>query len=203
MKILVTAFEPFGGSAVNASEHALRLIKPHSLPGASLYTALLPVDQKAPHLLCERLEEISPQAVVCLGEAARRPALSFERVAVNLLDYRIPDNQGRQVQDEPVIAGAPAAYFSTLPLREMLVAAKAAGVPAELSLSAGAFLCNQVFYTLLHHLSERNPAVKAGFIHLPILPEAAASSDLPLPSLPAEISLKGVLAALVCLLHLE
>ena len=123
-------------------------------PGRRIVCAILPVEREAgPRALIEALEQHHPDAVVCLGEASGRSGVSIERVAVNLLDFRIADNTGAQVVDQPVIADGPAAYFVTLPVRRMLAAVQAAGVPAELSLSAGAFLCNQVLYHLLHHLA--------------------------------------------------
>jgi pyroglutamyl-peptidase len=199
VKILITAFEPFGNSSVNASEQVLGLLARQQVTGIHLHTALLPVDKEdAPSLLLQRLDEVDPQAVICLGEAAHRTALSLERIAINLLDYRIPDNMGCLVVDEPISPAGPAAYFSTLPLRELLASIRAVGVPAELSLSAGTYLCNQVFYTMLHHLAQQGSTIPAGFIHLPVLPAAAALAHPPLPSLPAETSLQGLLAALSC-----
>jgi pyroglutamyl-peptidase len=145
--------------------------------------------------------------VVCLGEAGRRAGLSIERVAVNLIDDSIPDNAGEKWEDRPDVAGGPAAYFTTLPVKVMQQAMLEAGVPAELSLSAGAFLCTQVAYTLLHALAVRQLAetVPAGFIHLPRLPEQAAAAQLAhpesgaLPSLSLETMVRGLEAGLIFL----
>ena len=124
--------------------------------------------------LLKALEETHPAAVVCLGEATRRPVISIERVAVNLLDFRIPDNAGAQTIDQSVVENAPAAYFSTLPARALLNALHMAGLPAEFSLTAGSYLCNQIFYTLMHALATRTIKIPGGFIHLPALPEQTA-----------------------------
>jgi pyroglutamyl-peptidase len=122
--------------------------------------------------------------------------LSIERVALNLLDYTIPDNSGAQVKDEPIVPDGPAAYFISLPVREIRDAVQAAGVPAELSLSAGAFLCNQVLYTLLHHISVNKLPIKAGFIHMPALPEQVIDRPASVPSMSMETMVRGVRAAI-------
>ena len=206
MKILVTGFEPFGGSPLNPSEQVVRALAgqgelaPEPVSRAIVTTAILPVDRfRGPEALRSALERTQPDAVLCLGEAARRATLSIERVAINLMDYRIPDNAGQQVTDTPIVQGGPAAYFATLPVRAMLAAVQGAGVPVELSLSAGTYLCNQVFYELLHQLCDREPAVPAGFIHLPSLPEQASQASPPYPSMALDIMLKGVRAALAVL----
>jgi pyroglutamyl-peptidase len=197
MKILLTGFEPFGGSDVNPSEQVVRMLSGRPLRGIRLATAILPVDQETgPAALLRAVEEVQPEAVVCLGEAAGRAAVSIERVAINLLDYRIADNAGRQVVDQPIVAGGAAAYFSTLPVRDLLAAIQEAGIPVELSLSAGAFLCNQVMYVLLHHLHERRSDLPAGFIHLPALPEQAARRSPPIASMSLESMCQAVSIAL-------
>jgi pyroglutamyl-peptidase len=206
VKILVTGFEPFGGSSLNPSEQVVRALlgqsasDPELVPGGMVATAILPVDRfSGPEALRSALERTQPDAVLCLGEAARRATLSVERVAINLMDYRIPDNSGQQATDLPVVPGGPAAYFVTLPVRAMLAAVQGAGVPVELSLSAGSYLCNQVLYDLLHQLSGREPIIRAGFIHLPSLPEQASQASPAYPSMALETMLKGVLAALAVL----
>ncbi|MEZ0396112.1 MAG: pyroglutamyl-peptidase I [Anaerolineales bacterium] len=184
MNILLTGFEPFGGSDLNPSEQVVRALAARPPRRVRLATAILPVDQeKGPEVLWRAVEQNRPEAVLCLGEAAGRAAISIERLAVNLLDFRIADNAGRQVSDQPIVPAGPAAYFVTLPVRAILTAIQQAGIPAELSLSAGAFLCNQVTYVLLHRLHERGGVIPAGFIHLPALPEQAARRSPPIPSM--------------------
>lgn len=197
MNVLLTGFEPFGGSQVNPSEQVVRAIAERPPGGIRLETAILPVDQETgPAVLWSAVERHRPEAVLCLGEAAGRAAISIERVAINLLDYRIADNAGHQVSDQPIVPGGPAAYFVTLPVRAILTAIQAAGLPAELSLSAGAFLCNQVTYVLLHRLHESGRLLPAGFIHLPALPEQAARRSPPIPSMSLETLESAVRIAL-------
>ena len=171
MKLLLTGFEPFGGSAVNPSEQVVRALAQERLRRIQLRTAILPVDRvQGPVALVRAIQKYRPDAVLCLGEAGRA-AISVERVAINLMDYRIADNAGNCVTDEPIAPDGPAAYFVTLPVRAMLEAVRSVHVPAELSLSAGAFLCNQVLYTALHHIATHQLDTKVGFVHLPSLPE--------------------------------
>ena len=197
MKILVTGFEPFGGAPANPSEQVVMRLQDISIPGIDLATYILPVDQnRSAKKLIEEFEVVGPDAILSLGEAPRKSAISVERVAINLMDYRIPDNQGNQVTDQPVIPGGPAAYFATLPARKIFEKLCLAGIPAEFSLSAGSFLCNQVLYEILHYLNVKRLSKKAGFIHLPSLPEQAALLDPQLPGMDLETALKGVLLAL-------
>lgn len=184
MRLLLTGFEPFGGSAINSSEQVVLALREQRLPGIELHTAILPVDyQRGPSALLQEVEAVQPDVVLCLGEARGRLRISIERVAINLLDFRLADNRGHQIVDAPVVAGGPAAYFATLPVRAMLDALVTEDIPAELSLSAGAFLCNQVAFTLLHYLAEQRRPGMAGFVHLPVTPEQAAHEPAPVASM--------------------
>jgi pyroglutamyl-peptidase len=197
MRVLLTGFEPFGSSKVNPSEQVVQALSAEPLPGVDLYTAVLPVErQRGPAVLMQAVEVYRPEAVLCLGEAGRRAAVSVERVAINLLDFGIADNAGSQAVDEPIAPDGPAAYFVTLPVRAMVAAVLAAGVPAELSLSAGTFLCNQVAYELLHYLAGRQLAIPAGFVHLPLLPEQAVAAGITAPTMSLETMCRGVKAAI-------
>lgn len=199
-RILVTGFEPFGGSKHNPSEQVARALEGEKIGSAEICTAILPVDtDRAPRMLRGLLDDLQPDAVVCLGEASGRQTIAVERVGVNLLDFRIPDNAGRQLVDQPVVEGGPDAYFATLPVRPMVEAIRAEGVPAELSLSAGAYLCNQVLYDLLHHLKQTGQNIPAGFIHLPSLPEQVVETGQPRPSMECGTVLRGIRAALIVL----
>jgi pyroglutamyl-peptidase len=197
MKILLTGFEPFDNSPINPSEKVVQSLAQMDIPNVQLATAILPVDRvRGPEILLEALEASQAQAVLCLGQASRRSAITIERVALNLLDFRIPDNAGSQVNDQPIVPEGTAAYFTTLPAREILEALKTEGIPAELSLSAGAYLCNQVIYVLRHHLEIRGMNLPAGFIHLPELPEQAAGRTAPGPSMSLETMIRGISTAL-------
>ena len=165
-KVLLTGFEPFGGETVNPSLEVAQALDGAHVGGATVVGLGLPcVYADAVAGLDRALEALSPVLVVCLGQAAGATGLRLERVAVNLSDSVQPDNAGAVLRDTPVVAGGPAAYFSTLPLTRMLDALQAHGHPAGLSGSAGAYVCNHVFYTLQHRLVGRvlpAPAAAAG-----------------------------------------
>jgi pyroglutamyl-peptidase len=174
MKALVTAFEPFGGEHINASLEAVQRLPPH-LGRLDIVTAVLPTSfARAPAALEVAIAQTWPEIVLCVGQAGGRAALCVERVAINLQDAHIADNDGAQPRDTPVIAGAPAAYFSTLPVRKALAALHAAKLPAEISNSAGTFVCNHVFYSLMHHAASSERPFRGGFLHVPCLPAQVA-----------------------------
>jgi len=170
--VLVTGFEPFGGEHQNPSDLVLQALQGwQPAPGVEVHTLRLPcVYGHALSVLDEALDRLRPTLVVALGQAASRDAVSVERVAVNLDDARIADNAGAQPVDLPVVPGGPAAYFSTLPVKAIVAELQAQGLPAELSHTAGSFVCNHVFYGLMHRLASR-PGRRGGFVHLPCLPE--------------------------------
>ena len=197
MKILITAFEPFQQETVNATMEALALL-PDSAHGHILVKRILPVEfGKAVERLKALMEEVQPEAVICLGQATGRADITPERVAINVMDARIADNGGWQPKDVPVRADGPAAYFSTLPVKRMVEEMKAAGVPASLSNTAGTFVCNDLMYGLLDHLAITGRRIPAGFIHIPATPAQAAQR--PSPSLDPETAAKGLVAALAAL----
>jgi len=165
MKILVSGFEPFGGRERNTSWELIRPL-PKKLAGHSLSVVRLPVAYgKAWPVLEKAVGEFRPDAVISLGESPRRE-FALERVAINLRDCERADNSQRVAVNEPILAGAPAAYFSTLPIEGMLEALKKAEIPAQSSLSAGAYLCNEVFFLLMHHAAASDLKT-AGFVHVP------------------------------------
>ena len=177
MRILITAFEPFQQESINATMEALALL-PDSVHGHALIKRVLPVEfGKAISVMEGLVEELSPDAVISLGQATGRSDVTPERVAINVSDARIPDNGGNQPSDAPIRADGPAAYFSTVPVMEMAEAIRQKEIPATVSNSAGAFVCNDVLYSLLHHFS--GTGVKVGFIHVPYLPQQGEPS-LPL-----------------------
>lgn len=177
MKILVTAFEPFNGRDINPSQLILEKIE--TPEGVTLIKELLPVDFKATtRILKNLLKEHQPDIVLSLGQAGNRPEISIERVAINLANCRssngqkmIADNAGDMPVDQPIVADAPQAYFATLPIWDMVKAAQGAGVDAAVSYTAGTYVCNHVMYTVLHEAATNYPEMKAGFIHVPFLPE--------------------------------
>lgn len=197
MNLLLTGFEPFNGSPINPSEQVVSALSGQNLSGFNIRAVTLPVDQyRGPDALLTAVQRHQPAAIICLGEAAGRPVVSIERIAVNLQDFRIPDNSGNWVEDKPVVLEGPAAYFSTLPVRAIVSKLHETGIPAEISLSAGTYLCNLVFYTLLHHLTTQALAIPAGFIHLPSLPAQIPLRDRPGPSMALETSLQAIRTAI-------
>ena len=184
--VLITAFEPFGGQELNASQRALRAIDDERLPGVTLFREELPVVfGESLTLLRARIDQYSPDLVVCLGEAGGRLDISLERVAINIDDARIPDNAGAQPVDEPVAADGPVGYWSTLPIKAILQGLRQAGFPASLSQTAGTYVCNHLFYGLMHFLADRAP-VRGGFVHVPYCEEQSAHSPNPSSGLASE-----------------
>ena len=197
MNILITAFAPFQGEDINATMEALALL-PDSAHGHNLCKHILPVEfGKAVDAVVSLVEDVQPDAVVCLGQASGRADVTPERVAINVMDARIADNGGYQPCDVPVRAEGPAAYFSTLPVKAMVQAMKEAGVPASLSNTAGTFVCNDLMYGLLDYLAQTGRNIPAGFIHIPATPAQAAVR--PSSSLAPETVAKGLGAALAVL----
>ncbi|TXH72035.1 MAG: pyroglutamyl-peptidase I, partial [Lysobacteraceae bacterium] len=151
--VLLTGFEPFGGERRNPSWEAVRRLRGARIAGHRVVVARLPVAfADSLPVLRRALREYRPALTICIGQAGGRARISLERVALNLIDARIPDNTGAQPVDKPVVVDGPAAYFGSLPVKAMLVALDAAGFSAELSHSAGTYVCNQVFYGLMHAL---------------------------------------------------
>ena len=191
MKTLITGFEPFGEHNLNPSQLLIQTL-PDQLQDVELLKTILPVHhQKASQQLLHLIIDQEPDAVISFGLAAGRAKISLERVALNLLDYTIADNVGVTIQNQPVVEDGPAAYFSTLPLQSMLSALNNASIPAEVSLTAGAYLCNQVFYSLMHTINTRQLPILGGFIHLPALPDQAAKSKQTMPSMSFELILQA------------
>ncbi|ABU58139.1 pyroglutamyl-peptidase I [Roseiflexus castenholzii] len=194
--LLVTGFEPFGGASVNPSAEVVRRFTNNGKPPDAV-TAILPVDAvQAPRMITDLLLDHQPDLCLMLGQADGYAALTVERVAINLCDFRIPDNAGAQRVDEPIVEDGPAAYFSTAPVRDVVRAIRAAGVPVDLSLSAGAYLCNMVYYTALHVCATHCLPTRCLFIHLPSLPSQASADRAPRPTMALETMYAGVCAAL-------
>jgi pyroglutamyl-peptidase len=178
MRALVTGFDAFGGDVANPSYLAARCLPPR-LATLQIVVAELPTSfARAPRRLRALIARVQPDIVLCVGLAADRAAISIERVALNLRHARIADNDGQQPLDKPVIASGPAAYFSTLPVMPIVRALARAGMPAEMSLSAGAFVCNHVFYHLMHAAAQSGRGLRAGFVHVPALPRVDTEGAL-------------------------
>jgi len=197
-KVLLTGFEPFGGERINPSRELVRALDGEIVNGHRVMTAILPVTFSSTLPMLEALLETHrPMLALAIGQAGGCSELRIERVAANLIDARIPDGSGQQPVDVPIIEGAPDAYFSTLPVKAMLARLRALGVPAALSQSAGLYVCNQVFFALMHLVATQYPGLRAGFIHVPWLPEQAARHHGQ-PSMALSTMVDGVRAALEC-----
>lgn len=198
-QILLTGFAPFGGQSLNPSWEVARALHGTVVQGAQVNAVQLPCAfAQALPALQQALALHRPSLVLALGQAEGRCDLSIERVASNVMDARIADNAGAQPIDVPVVAGGPAAYFSSLPIKALVAGLRAAGFPASVSSTAGTFVCNQVFYALQHALAGQG--VPSGFMHLPLLPEQAAHWPGPsLPSWPTDWQVAGVKQALTLL----
>lgn len=189
-KLLITGFDPFGGESINPAWEAVRLL-PDVIRDFELVKLEIPtVFGAAAQVVIDKAEEIHPDAIISVGQAGGRAAVTPEMVGINLRYASIPDNMGALPCDIPIAEGSPAAYFSTLPVRAMAKAICDAGLPGAVSYSAGSFVCNDVLYSLLHHFDET--AVRAGFIHVPFLPEQTADK----PSLPLEQTAAALRAAI-------
>jgi pyroglutamyl-peptidase len=163
--LLITGFEPFGGETINPSWEAVSRL-PDEIGDYRLTKLRIPVVfGKAAQCVIEAAEEIALDVILCIGQAGGRSAITPELVGINLRHASIPDNDGSRPQDEPIIPNGPCAYFSTLPVRAMAEAIRDAGIPSQVSYSAGAYVCNDLLYTLLSHFESRH--TKVGFIHIP------------------------------------
>ena len=187
--VLLTGFEPFGAATSNPSGEIVKQIS-----GDNIITAILPVayTQSADRLLA-LIAEHNPDVVICLGQAEGRTAITPEKVAINLDDARLTDNEGVLRSDVKILDHGLDAYFSTLPLVEMVEAIKAQGIPASVSLSAGAFLCNHVFYVAQNKFAGTN--VRSGFVHVPLM-DSQAPEFPGLPTMPLDQMVTAVKAIL-------
>ena len=188
-KVLLTGFEPFGTATSNPSGEIVKQIS-----GDNIVTAILPVAYaQSAEALLGLIEHHKPDVVICLGQAEGRTQITPERIAINLDDARLPDNAGVQRSDVKILDDGPDAYFTSLPIKEMVDAAKAAGVPASVSLSAGAFLCNHVFYVAQNNFA--GTKVRSGFVHVPLM-DSQAPEFPGLPTMPLDQMVKAVRAML-------
>lgn len=171
--VLVTGFAPFGGESVNPSWEIASAL-PKTIARHRIERLEVPTEfGRAISSVTNAIDQLEPVIVLCLGQAGGRARLSLERVAINVDDARIADNAGQQPIDEPIVANAPAAYFATLPIKAMVHSMNTRGIPAEVSNSAGTFVCNHLMFGVLHHLAQNMRNTRAGFMHVPFLPAQA------------------------------
>ncbi|WP_457752845.1 pyroglutamyl-peptidase I [Thermococcus sp.] len=197
MKVLVTGFEPFGGDDKNSTEMIAKTFNGRTIDGAQIIGKVLPVSVKrAGPKLEQILNELKPDVVINLGLAPTYSNIAVERVALNILDARIPDNDGYQPIDEPIEKDAPIAYFATLPVRAIVKELKDNGIPAMISYSAGTYLCNYVMFKTLHYSKLHGYLKKAGFIHVPYTPDQVVNKFFLLgkntPSMCLDLEIKAI-----------
>lgn len=188
-KILITGFEPFGGEQINPSWEAVSRL-PNVINEYEIIKLCIPVlFEDAAKVVISKAEQISPNVIMCVGQAGGRDAITPELVGINLRNASIPDNAGNQPNDEPIISGGDCAFFSTLPVRKMAQSIHDAGINAHISYSAGAYVCNDVLYTLLAHFSQSE--IKIAFIHVPYIKEQNKE-----PSMTLDDIVKGLTIAI-------
>ena len=186
--ILVTGFDPFGGESTNASWEAVKRL-PEKIGNLQIHKLEIPtVFGEAAEKVLRTAELLRPQVILCVGQAAGRGSVTPERIGINIRDARIPDNRGYVPADVPVVPDGPAAYFATVPVKDMVSAIQQKNIPASVSNSAGTFVCNDLFYTLLHHFD--GTSTQVGFVHIPLLPEQGS------PALPLEDAIAALTAAI-------
>lgn len=191
MKIIVTGFDPFGGEKINPSIECVKTLP--EIEGVELFRVELPtVFKESANRLNEVINDVKPDAVLCVGQAGGRPWITMERIAINVDDARIPDNISQQPIDEAIQLDGEAAYFTTLPIKRIVNAIRKAGIPAEVSNTAGTFVCNHIMYQALFTATKADKSFKAGFMHIPFIPEQTTDK----PSLPLEESTKALQIAI-------
>ena len=191
MKIIVTGFDPFGGEKINPSIECVKTLP--EIEGVELFRVELPtVFKESANRLNEVINDVKPDAVLCVGQAGGRPWITMERIAINVDDARIPDNISQQPIDEAIQLDGEAAYFTTLPIKRIVNAIRKAGIPAEVSNTAGTFVCNHIMYQALFTATKADKPFKAGFMHIPFIPEQTTEK----PSLPLEESTKALQIAI-------
>ncbi len=196
-KVLITGFEPFGGASINPALEAVKQLDGLKLNGGEIVTCQVPVTRyESIKAIIKAIELHQPSVVITVGQAGGRAAINPERVAINLDDFRIPDNGDNQPIDQLIEEDGPCAYFSTLPIKAITNAIQQKGIPCQVSNTAGTFVCNHVFYGIQHYL--RDTDIAHGFIHIPLLPEQATDGEKPSMALAAIV--EGLkIAAQTCL----
>lgn len=194
-KVLITGFDPFGDDKLNPALEAIKQLQ-RTINNVEIVTQEVPtVFYESIKIVKEAIEIHKPDIVICVGQAGGRTQVTLERVAINVDDARIPDNKQQQPIDESIIKDAPAAYWSTLPIKRIVRDMREAGIPAAVSNTAGTFVCNHLFYGLMNYIQAQYPEIRGGFIHIPFIPEQVVEKDA--PSLSLDTISKGLEIAAV------
>lgn len=195
-KVLMTGFDAFEGERVNPALETVKILNGYQEKGVHIVAVEIPTVFRASiKKLEEAIKEENPDVVICVGQGGGRTHITPERVAINVDDARIPDNEGNQPIDEAIVKNGPVAYWSTLPIKRIVKNLRESGIPAEVSNSAGTFVCNHLFYGLMHYLHDNAPDVRGGFIHIPYLPEQTVNKHA--PSMALETIVKGLKIAAI------
>ena len=198
MKLLLTAFDPFGGETVNPAQEAVKMVSSR-VGNIEVIKCVVPtVFGKSIETVAAAIEDCRPDAVLCIGQAGGRADLTPERIAINLDDASIADNEGNRPVDTPIFPDGKPAYFSTLPVKAMVAAIRAAGIPASLSNTAGTFVCNHLMYGVLYTLEKYYPSVRGGFLHVPYIP-SQVTGGRGIPSMSAADVVRGLEAAIAAI----
>ncbi|MFD4932680.1 pyroglutamyl-peptidase I [Peribacillus butanolivorans] len=195
-KVLLTGFEPFGGERVNPSWEAVKQLHGEVIDDVTLVAEQIPtVFGKSVAVMEQLIQQHNPDIVICVGQAGGRLHITPERVAINMDDARIPDNQGNQPIDEPIADKGPVAYWSTIPIKRIVENMKESNIPASVSHTAGTFVCNHIFYGLMDYITRTSSSIRGGFIHIPFIPEQTINKEA--PSLSLETIVKGIKIAAI------
>ncbi len=195
MKLLLTAFDPFGGETINPALEAVRLVS-DKVGEVDIVKLTVPtVFGKSVQTVAAAMEKEKPDAVLCIGQAGGRFDLTPERVAINCDDARIPDNEGNQPIDQVIFKDGAPAYFSTLPIKAMVQSIRGEGIPASVSNTAGTFVCNHLMYGVLYTLAKHYPNVRGGFMHVPFVPSQVVNRPAPAPAMALNDIARGIEAA--------
>ena len=199
MNVLITGFDPFGGEPINPAWEAVKAMK-DEIAGATITKLQIPtVVAKSIAKVHEKMQELRPDIVISIGQAGGRYDITPERVAINLDDARIKDNEGNQPIDVPIYEDGAPAYFSDLPIKAMVQHIREAGLPASVSNTAGTFVCNHLMYGVLYTLAKEYPGVRGGFMHVPFIPEQVVERPAPAPSMNLKDIARGIEAAIVAI----
>ncbi|WAA10986.1 pyroglutamyl-peptidase I [Fervidibacillus albus] len=190
-KVLVTGFDPFGNDDINPALEVVKQLDGKIIEDVEIVAEEVPtVFHRAIQVVKDAIKREQPDVVICIGQAGGRAQITPERVAINVDDARIPDNEQQQPIDEPIDPDGPTAYFSTLPIKRIVNELRKAGIPASVSNSAGTFVCNHLFYGVRHYLEKQAPSIRSGFIHIPYIPEQTVEKNA--PSLSLDLIVKGI-----------
>lgn len=195
MKILLTAFDPFGGDKVNPALEAVKLV-PDQIGNITVIKLEVPtVFKKSIDTVASAMNQVKPDVVLCIGQAGGRFDITPERVAINIDDARIADNEENQPIDQPIYEDGDQAYFTSLPIKAMVQEIRNAGLPASVSNTAGTFVCNHLMYGVLYHIAKKHPTMRGGFMHVPFIPEQVVNRPAPAPYMSQADIAKGIEAA--------